>query len=45
MVQELCGEDTLKWQEAIDYSKKALEHRIALWNGVENEILLKQEVL
>jgi hypothetical protein len=38
MVIELCGKDPEKWQEAIDYSARALESRVALWNGVKQEI-------
>jgi len=34
MVEELCGEDQVKWDEALVYSKKALEHRIGLWNEI-----------
>jgi pyrroloquinoline quinone (PQQ) biosynthesis protein C len=38
MIQQLCGNDTSKWDEALDYSKKALELRIGLWGGILNEI-------
>jgi pyrroloquinoline quinone (PQQ) biosynthesis protein C len=38
MIQQLCGNDTSKWDEALDYSKKALELRIGLWDGILNEI-------
>lgn len=38
MVTELCGNDPQKWQEATDYSVRALESRVALWNGVQQEI-------
>lgn len=38
MVQELCGNDTGKWQEAALASKTALEHRRALWDGILEEI-------
>lgn len=34
MIEELCGEDQEKWREATLFAKKALEHRIHLWNGV-----------
>lgn len=39
MVQELCGEDQHKWEEAAAYAQKALESRVALWNGVLSNIL------
>ena len=38
MIQQLCGNDASKWDEALDYSKKALELRIGLWDGILNEI-------
>jgi hypothetical protein len=38
MVEELCGNDATKWQEAIDYSVKALEMRKKLWDGVEEKV-------
>src|SRR5258708_35545408 len=34
MLEELCGEDALKWEEAASYAKAALESRIRLWDGV-----------
>ena len=34
MVEELCGDDEVKWQEAILVAKMALQNRIKLWNGV-----------
>ncbi len=34
MVEELCGTDKNKWEEAIYYSKIALEKRILLWDGI-----------
>jgi len=40
MVQELCGNDPEKWQEAALASKTALEQRNALWNGILEEIKL-----
>ena len=39
MIDELCGEDSQKWEEAIQASKAALSHRIALWDGINNSIL------
>jgi hypothetical protein len=34
MIEEICGSDLVKWQEATDVSIQALEKRYALWNGV-----------
>ena len=34
MIKQLCGEDSKKWDEAINYSKQALELRIKLWDGI-----------
>jgi hypothetical protein len=39
MIQDLCGEDQDKWNEALEASKTALSHRIALWDGIANLIL------
>ncbi|MCF6401910.1 DUF3050 domain-containing protein [Chitinophaga filiformis] len=38
MVQELCGNDPVKWEQAAQASKMALEQRNALWNGILEEI-------
>ena len=38
MINELCENDETKWQEVIDFSKRALECRINLWNGIHSEI-------
>ena len=34
MLEELCGEDPIKWSEAAEYAKAALQARIRLWDGV-----------
>ena len=34
MIKQLCGEDSKKWDEALNYSKQALELRIKLWDGI-----------
>ena len=34
MIQQLCGNDSEKWEEALKYSKKALQLRIGLWDGI-----------
>ena len=40
MIQELCEDEPVKWEEALVASKTALNHRIALWNGIA-ELILK----
>ena len=34
MVSQLCKNDPLKYEEATMYSRRALELRIALWDGI-----------
>jgi hypothetical protein len=34
MLEELCGDDPVKWSEATAYAQAALEARIRLWDGV-----------
>tara|TARA_B110000263_G_C15062441_1_gene398080 strand:+ start:232 stop:702 length:471 start_codon:yes stop_codon:yes gene_type:complete len=38
MINKLCGNDEIKWKEAIDVSKLALIHRINLWDSIEKRI-------
>jgi len=38
MTAELCGTDTLKWQEATEAANEALEARILLWDGILQSI-------
>jgi hypothetical protein len=38
MVEELCGNDELKWKEAADASVQALKARKMLWDGILNEL-------
>lgn len=42
MIDELCGDDEKKWQEVEEISILALEHRIQLWNGIEEQIKEKE---
>ncbi len=37
MIHELCGNDDKKWSDSIEASKKALNHRIQLWNEIKKE--------
>ena len=39
MVSELCGTDEQKWKEAHEYTIRALQSRIELWDGVNEAIL------
>ena len=41
MIVGLCQEDSLKWQEVINTSKKALEERIKLWDYINKSIKFK----
>ncbi|OQD44142.1 heme oxygenase [Croceivirga radicis] len=43
MIAELCGEDVVKWEEVLEYSKLALEKRVALWSSIANTIMLNKE--
>ncbi len=43
MVNELCGDDEEKWQEALEVSKQCIEHRIELWNGIRSLIATDAE--
>jgi hypothetical protein len=38
MVEELCGFDDAKWQEAAEAAQNALEARITLWDGILQRI-------
>ena len=41
MVEELCGDDEVKWKEAEEVAILALEKRIALWDGIANAMAEK----
>ena len=45
MITELCGEDSKKWSEVEEISILALEKRIGLWDAIEEQILLKAEMV
>ncbi len=38
MVEELCGDDEVKWQEAAEWTGKALEKRVTLWDAVVERV-------
>ena len=41
MMDEICGADAIKWQEATAVSIQALEKRYALWDGVQANLSSK----
>ena len=42
MIQELCGDNEIKWNEMKAVSVEALQKRIGLWNAIEEQILEKE---
>ena len=38
MIKELCGDNTLLWDQANDAAQEALQKRIALWNFIDSKI-------
>lgn len=44
MIEELCNNDELKWQEVKEVSIQALEKRIGLWDAIEEQISMKAEM-
>lgn len=45
MTANLCGNNDVFWQEAQEATLASLEQRIALWDGVYDEIMAKKEIL
>jgi hypothetical protein len=45
MIDALCGTDEKKWHEAQTVSVEALEKRIGLWNAIEEQIVMKTEMV
>lgn len=44
MIQELCGEEVQKWQEAKETAIQALKRRIALWDDIAERVAAKVHV-
>jgi hypothetical protein len=42
MMEELCGTEQQKWDEAAEVATKSLQNRILLWDGILEEITKKQ---
>jgi hypothetical protein len=45
MITDLCEDDDQKWKEVEEISILALEKRIGLWNAIEEQILMKTEMV
>jgi hypothetical protein len=44
MMEALCGDDSKKWNEVLEISKLALQHRIALWDGIYYSIIKNKAI-
>ena len=42
MMEELCGDDEIKWEKAKQVAINSLKARIALWDGIEQSIKNRQ---
>jgi len=38
MIKALCGSDDQKWNDVLEYSKQALQYRIALWDSIAQKL-------
>ncbi|GAA4238416.1 DUF3050 domain-containing protein [Postechiella marina] len=45
MIEELCGNSEQKWNDVLEVAKKALTHRIALWQGILDLISVNKKAL
>lgn len=43
MIEELCGDDTSKWNEVLTVAKESLFKRIGLWDTI-NELIQKEQL-
>ncbi len=41
MIEEMCGDNTQKWNEVAEIAKEALKKRISLWDGILESITKK----
>ena len=44
MIQELCGDDAVRWHDVLECSEKALQQRIALWDHIAKAIQQNKEI-
>lgn len=44
MIEQLCGDDKMKWTEVEQVAKRSLQKRIELWDAI-NELIKKKKVL
>lgn len=44
LIEKYCGNDISKWQSAEKVALKALKKRLALWEGIKKEILIKKAI-
>lgn len=40
MIEQLCGENEIKWNEALNVAKQSLQQRILLWDAINESINL-----
>ncbi len=43
LLKNLCGRDSLKWEQALNSARDALEARYSLWDGVAQLIQTRRE--
>lgn len=45
MIDELCANDSQKWQEVLEVAKASLQVRINLWSAIEKELSSKKQLV